>query len=166
MAIIFKNKKEYTKYALIVHPDKARNLSEVEKKIATDIFIGINNARDNATKIADANNEKYPFEYIPKKDEYCFLISQGYPNKDVIDEEVINTNLQDMYKNKCNELQKQNFNFEDQVLVVKHLKDTPEEKRNDVLKSHIILNNPKGHSDSELDYASLCIEGILDECRE
>lgn len=121
---------EYKGYAKVAHPDKVNTDA---KKIATQIFAKINLLNEKAEK------EGYPFEYTPEKDEYCFLISKGYPNKDVIDEEVINTDLQDMYKDKCNELQKQNFNFEDQFLVVKHLKDTPKEKRDDVLKLHIKL---------------------------
>ena len=164
MAIII-DTQVYRGISMVTHPDKTKKLTEVERKIVEDIFTGIHNARDKATQIADANNEKYsgkykyPFEYTPEKDEYCFLISKGYP-----DNEVINSDLQEIYKNKCAELQKHNFSFEDQILVTKHLKDISEEKREDVLKAHEILNNPKGHSNSELNDSLDCVMGISDEC--
>ena len=150
MAIIFKHKKDYIKYARVAFPDK---VNKDEKKIATQIIAKINPLKE------EAETNGYPFEYVPEKDEYCFLISKGYP-----DNEVINSDLQEIYKNKCAELQKHNFSFEDQILVTKHLKDISEEKREDVLKAHEILNNPKGHSDSELDDSLLCLQGISDEC--
>ncbi len=150
MAIIIDNKGDYKKFSKKIHPDK---VALDEKKIANQIIAKTNPLNEEAEK------NGYPFEYIPKKDEYCFLISKIY-----LADRVINNTLKDIFITNCEEFQKHNFSFEDQILVTKHLKDISEEKREDVLKAHEILNNPKGHSNSELNDSLDCVMGISDEC--
>jgi len=150
MAIIFKHKKDYIEYARVAFPDK---VNENEKKIANKISAKINSLKEGA----EANG--YPFEYVLENDEYCFLISKGYPDK-----EVISDNLQDIYKNKCQELQKHNFSFETQILILENLKNVPDYKHAKIINSHNVLNSEEEYQDSELNDAALCIIGISDEC--
>ena len=136
----------------MVAPDK---VSKSDAGIATEIFAKVNALKDKAKE----DGHPYTFEYVPEKDEYCFLTLKGYPDK-----EAINNDLQDLYKNYCEKLQKYHFSFEDQILILKHLKGVLEDKREKVLEASIIWHNGDKYSDSELDDALLCIQGISDEC--
>ena len=165
MAIIIDNAQDCKKYTKKTHSDQTQKLTKYEIKIADKIFIGINNARDKATEIADANEEKYsgkykyPFKYVPEKDEYCFLISKIY-----LAGRVINDTLKDIFITNCEEFQKHNFSYENQLLIFEDLKNVPEHKYDKIIHSHDILNNGEEYEMSEINDALLCIRGISDEC--
>ena len=150
MAIIFKHKRDYIEYARVAFPDK---VNENEKKIANKIAAKINPLKEEA----EANG--YPFEYVPEKDEYCFLIKNFY-----LADRVINDTLKDIFITNCGEFQKYNFSYENQLLIFEDLKNVPEHKYDKIIHSHDILTDGKEHQNSELDDALQCIEGILDEC--
>ena len=151
MAIIFNNKKEYHNFVTVTHPDKFKGKPEeyIANKIATKTL----------ELYEKAKKEGYPFEYEPEKDEYCFLVSNGYK-----DEGFINDDLQDLYKDKCKELQKNNFSFANQILIIEHLNGIPEHKHDKIISSYVISSDGKEHQNSELNDALLCIQGISDEC--
>lgn len=165
MAIII-NEQVFKKLSVAVHPDKTKKLTEVEKKIAGEIFLGINEARDKATQKADANGEKYmgkykyPFEYEPKKDEYCFLLPKVYKYNGGN-----NGKLENLLTTNCEDFTKSNFNIEQQMLINERLYSFPDNgKREKIQESYITLNDGKEHTNSEINDALLCIQGILDEC--
>ena len=150
MAIIFNNKKDYFNYAKKAAPDK---VSISDKDIATQILAKVNSLKEKAEK------EGYPFEYVPEKNEYCFLVSNGYK-----DEGFINDDLQDLYKDNCKELQKNNFSFDQTMLVIEELKTVPDVYSDKFFKSHIILNDGKEHTNSELNAALYCSSKVFEEC--
>jgi hypothetical protein len=150
MAIIFKHKKDYIKYARVAFPDK---VNKDEKKIATQIIAKINPLKE------EAETNGYPFEYVPEKDEYCFLIKNFY-----LADRVINDTLKDIFITNCGEFQKYNFSYENQLLIFEDLKNVPEHKYDKIIYSHNILNNGEEYEMSEINDALLCIRGISDEC--
>ncbi|MBY0580883.1 MAG: hypothetical protein K2P53_04295 [Rickettsiales bacterium] len=150
MAIIFQNESDFKNYARKAHPDK---VSMADKEIAANIFSKV------SVLYADAKTHGYPFKYIAEKNEYCFLTRIGYPDK-----EAVSDHVQDIYKDKCEELQDHNFSFETQILILEDLKNVKADKYTKIINSHCILNIEEEYKDSELNDALLCIQGILDEC--
>ncbi|MBY0580924.1 MAG: hypothetical protein K2P53_04500 [Rickettsiales bacterium] len=150
MAIIFNNKSDFRNYAIKAHPDK---VDMADKEIATGIFSKV------SVLDVEAKIQGYPFKYLAEKNEYCFLTKIGYQDK-----EIISDHLQDMYKNKCEELQKHNFSFERQILILEDLKNVKADKYTKIINSHCVLNVEEEYKDSELNDALLCIQGISGEC--
>ena len=134
MAIIIDNKGDYKKFSKKIHPDK---VALDEKKIANQIIAKTNPLNEEAEK------NGYPFEYIPKKDEYCFLISKIY-----LADRVINNTLKDIFITNCEEFQKHNFSYENQLLIFEDLKNVPEHKYDKIIHSHDILTDGKEHQNT------------------
>ena len=165
MAIII-SEKVYKKLSLATHSDKTKKLPQTEQKIAANIFLGINNERDTATKKADENGEeyvgkyKYPFEYVPEKDAYCFLLPKIYEYNGGS-----NDALKTLLTNNCEDFTKSNFSIEQQMLINERLYSfSDHSKEKEVAKAYITLNDGKEHTNSELNDALLCYQGISDEC--
>lgn len=129
-AIEFNSGQDRKKFIRVIHPDKFQD--QLEKAIATTVSAKINDLNDKAKE------DGYPFEYIPEKDEYCFLLPKIYEYNGGGNDE-----LKTLLTNNCEDLTKNNFNIEQQILVAEDLNSSPEDKREKILAHYTVLQENK-----------------------